>query len=385
MPEFQNGYPEEKGNLKVYLGAGHLFKAPGEDRGAGEEVWKHTGLPYGTLNYVDGESVGELTTQNGSGGYMVKVSPKELESLEYPTGKVSNLLINIVNSMDVPNSVKVRGCGIAGKDVAYEKLKLPVGGQQDEDFRRQLKRYGVVDLGDLRFRPSVQGLVTLQRYGIRSFKDLADKTPNNGNKLVIASEYEHIAHYVMRRLVGLGLWRGYEVMKTTGKTESHVVNGDADAGVEVIQTGRTLRENSMCAVEKPVMNSTPHLLANEKTYEMFGPFLDELQKRLLSGVDELESDAATRYLFEDMVDDSIFTHPEEEGIGPLSNAREEGYLSRTLRGVLEYAGLGSAAPEPVLSYRKGRRIDSDASGTRRMRIIRGLRNAETGATLQADD
>jgi len=140
----------------------------------------------------------------------------------------------LVKDMDVPTYVEhgVADCGIAGRDVLLE-LEPDV--------------YEPVDLGFGRCR-----LVVARRRGA------ADATASSTVR--VATKYPRLAsaHFLERG-------RSVEVVRLAGSVELAPGLGLADCIVDVVETGRTLEENGLEAVEE-VATSSARLIVNRASY-----------------------------------------------------------------------------------------------------------------------
>lgn len=282
---YQNGYHQEDGYVKLYLPDGHLYKGRDEPVGGGEELWRYTGLPYGTLNWKPGD-VGRPENGNGSDQKVLRVTDDELRSLGYPTGDVRYLLIIKGRPEDIPKFVHIYGMGISGKDHISDKLGFDIFGKSNEWFERQLQESGIHPVENLEYRPVRLGVLALQEYGLNSLRDIGTKKPINGKKLLVASEFPYLADLVLRKKVGVKSG-SYEVIETKGQTESYAVSKDVDVILEVVESGNSLLANRLSAISF-VLNSTPYFVVNNDTYGMFGDFVDELQTRLVRGKETLK-------------------------------------------------------------------------------------------------
>jgi ATP phosphoribosyltransferase len=147
---------------------------------------------------------------------------------------IDGLRFLLVKDMDVPTYVEhgVADCGIAGRDVLLE---------MEPDV------YEPVDLGFGRCR-----LVVARRRGA------ADATASSTVR--VATKYPRVAsiHFLERG-------RSVEVVRLAGSVELAPGLGLADCIVDVVETGRTLEENGLEAVED-VAASSARLIVNRASY-----------------------------------------------------------------------------------------------------------------------
>ncbi|MBI2172620.1 MAG: hypothetical protein HYT73_00215 [Candidatus Aenigmarchaeota archaeon] len=325
-----NGYREDEGCLKVSLPYGHLFKAEGEAVGGGEELWKYTGLPYGMLNRRE-QDIGTPEGDGNGKSYVLSVSSDELKGLKYPTGDISRLILSIRAAQDVPGDVTRYGLGITGKDLLTDRLGLDIyekpsvrrrfslrgpaedsAAVEEKWFRRELKDRGIYPIENLEYRPAHLVFAFMEELDIRNVKDVKTslRIPVHGSRITIASEYPALAKLAMRHLAKMS---NFDILPTTGKTESYALARDVDGIVEVVESGNTMYANGLRPVRPLVMDvTTPYFVVNGKTYDnpAFKDFIKELRRRLSEGREYLRDRMPE--LFEDKLNPSIFGDPEKD-------------------------------------------------------------------------
>ena len=162
-------------------------------------------------------------------------------SLPFPEGEGRRLVVEIdglrflfVKDMDVPTYVEygVADCGIAGRDVLLEMAS---------------DVYEPLDLGFGRCR-----LVVARPRG--------GPDPHRASTVRVATKYPRVAsgHFLARG-------QSVEVVKLAGSVELAPGLGLADCIVDVVETGRTLEENGLEAVED-VAASSARLIVNRASY-----------------------------------------------------------------------------------------------------------------------
>ncbi|MGB4312207.1 MAG: ATP phosphoribosyltransferase [Natronincolaceae bacterium] len=144
-----------------------------------------------------------------------------------------NIEIILLKAADVPTYVEhgVVDMGIAGKDVLLEQEK---------------QLYEVVDLkfGKCRFAVA----------GIPSMKD--------GKKhLVVATKYPNVAK---RYFAQKG--QSVEIIKQEGSVELAPLMGLSDVIVDIVETGKTLKENGLVVLEE-IADISARLILNEVSYK----------------------------------------------------------------------------------------------------------------------
>jgi ATP phosphoribosyltransferase len=136
--------------------------------------------------------------------------------------------------MDVPTYVEygVADCGIAGRDVLLEAAS---------------DVYEPLDLGFGRCR-----LVVARKKG--------DAAAGSASTVRVATKYPRVAtrHFLERGVSA-------EVVRLAGSVEIAPGLGLADCIVDVVETGRTLEENGLVAVEE-VAASSARLIVNRASY-----------------------------------------------------------------------------------------------------------------------
>ncbi|NBI27680.1 ATP phosphoribosyltransferase [Chengkuizengella marina] len=145
----------------------------------------------------------------------------------------ANMEFIMAKPVDVPTYVEygVADVGIVGKDVLME---------ENRDV------YELIDLGIARCRMSVIGLPT--------WKEVMNPK--------VATKYPNLASQYFRE-------RGHqvEVIKLNGSIELAPLIGLSDRIVDMVETGRTLRENGLIELEE-MFSITSRLIANRVSYRM---------------------------------------------------------------------------------------------------------------------
>ena len=148
-----------------------------------------------------------------------------------------------IKSVDVPIYVEhgIADCGVVGRDVLLESqadllqpLTLPIG-------RCQIVIAANTD------------------------------APRNGHTMLrVATKYPRIAaqHFGARG-------QPVEIIQLSGSVELAPVLGLADCIVDLVETGRTLRENGLCIVEV-IAESSARLVVNRASYQLKGRVVTDL-------------------------------------------------------------------------------------------------------------
>jgi ATP phosphoribosyltransferase len=154
---------------------------------------------------------------------------------------------------DVPTYVEAGAAdvGITGKDVLME--------QSDRVF------YELSDLG--------YGGCRMVLAGPDGDDRLNDQARRLG-ALRIATKYPRIAQQFFE-----DTGRAAEVIEVKGSVELAPISGLADAIVDLVDTGRTLKENGL-VVREVIANSTARLIANRVAHKLRATEIDDLAQRL---------------------------------------------------------------------------------------------------------
>ncbi|BAB07302.1 ATP phosphoribosyltransferase [Halalkalibacterium halodurans] len=163
-----------------------------------------------------------------------------------------NMRFILAKPMDVPTYVEhgVADVGVAGKDVMLE---------EERDV------YEVLDLKISECYLAVAGLPNYEKK-----HDLNPK---------VASKYPHLATRYFKEQ-----GEQVEIIKLNGSIELAPLIGLADRIVDIVSTGRTLRENGLVELEK-MMTITSRLIVNPVSYRMKDERIDEMVERLLQVVE----------------------------------------------------------------------------------------------------
>ncbi|MBQ9828320.1 MAG: ATP phosphoribosyltransferase [Lachnospiraceae bacterium] len=158
-----------------------------------------------------------------------------------------------VKPTDVPIYVE-RGAadiGVGGKDIVLENAP------------------DVYELLDLK-----TGVCEICVAALKGFKDDTSRT------LRVATKFTDIA-----REFYADKCRDIDIIKLNGSIELAPILGLSDVIVDIVETGTTLRENNLEAIEK-VMPVSARLIANKASFEFKGKRIDEIKKALLKEMEE---------------------------------------------------------------------------------------------------
>lgn len=163
-----------------------------------------------------------------------------------------NFRFILAKPMDVPTYVEhgVADLGIAGKDVMLEK---------ERDV------YELLDLKISKCRLSVAGLPNTK------MSDVAPK---------VATKYPNVAAAYFREQ-----GEQVEIIKLNGSIELAPIIGLSDRIVDIVSTGRTLKENGLVEYEK-IVDITSRLIANPVSYRMKDARISEMVDRLSKVIEQ---------------------------------------------------------------------------------------------------
>jgi len=183
-------------------------------------------------------------------GIKVLESPETSRKLILPTNNPDLRLI-IVRATDVPTYVQYGAAhiGIAGKDVLYEHMEQHPGGL-----------YQPVDLNIARCRLCV---AVAEGFDYHS-------AVKQGSRLRIATKYTRAAR---EHFAGKGVY--VDLIKLYGSMELAPLVGLADAIVDLVSSGGTLRANKLVEVEE-IATISSRLIVNQAAMKNRGPQLQPL-------------------------------------------------------------------------------------------------------------
>jgi len=173
-------------------------------------------------------------------GIEVLEDPEKSRKLIIGTSR-PDLRVVLVRASDVPTYVQHGGAdlGVAGLDVLLE-------GNGEQGGGGGLGLYRVLDLKIARCRLSV---------AVREGFDYA-ATVKQGARLKVATKYTHLARQFF---AGKGVH--VDLIKLYGSMELAPLTGLADAIVDLVSTGSTLKANHLVEVEK-IMDISSRLVVN---------------------------------------------------------------------------------------------------------------------------
>ncbi|PWW48563.1 ATP phosphoribosyltransferase [Melaminivora alkalimesophila] len=195
--------------------------------------------PQITLALSKGRIFDETLPLLAAAGIEVLEDPETSRKLILPTNR-PDVRVVLVRATDVPTYVQYGGAdiGVAGKDSLLEH-----GGQG---------MFRPLDLQIARCRVSV---------AVRADFDYAQAV-RQGARLKVATKYTHIARQFFSA-------KGVHVdlIKLYGSMELAPLIGMADAIVDLVSTGNTLRANDLVEVEQ-IMDISSHLVVNQAALKL---------------------------------------------------------------------------------------------------------------------
>lgn len=191
-----------------------------------------------TLALSKGRIFEETMPMLARAGISVKENPETSRKLIIPTSHENLRIIN-VRASDVPTYVQFGAAdlGVAGEDVlienGFEGLYVPI------------------DLGIAKCRMSV---------AVKEGFDYAQAV-KQGARLMIATKYVQIArdHFATKGV-------HVDLIKLYGSMELAPLVGLADAIVDLVSTGSTLKANQLIEVEK-IQDISAHLIVNQASHK----------------------------------------------------------------------------------------------------------------------
>lgn len=192
-----------------------------------------------TLALSKGRIFDETLPLLKTAGIEVTEDPEKSRKLILPTTQ-SDVRVVLVRASDVPTYVQYGGAdmGVAGKDVLMES-----GGEG---------LYQPLDLRIARCRMSVATRVGFDYAG----------TVQQGARIRVATKYPQIAReHFARKGVHV------DIIKLYGSMELAPLTGLADAIVDLVSTGNTLRANHLVEVEK-VVDISSRLVVNQAALKL---------------------------------------------------------------------------------------------------------------------
>jgi ATP phosphoribosyltransferase len=168
--------------------------------------------------------------------------------IEVPKAQMSFIL---AKPTDVPTYVEygVADLGVVGKDVLLEEER---------------EVYELLDLEISHCHLAIAGL--------------PDWKPTMSPR--VATKYPHVASSYFRQQ-----GEQVEVIKLNGSIELAPIVGLADRIVDIVSTGRTLKENGLVEMEK-MMEISSRLIANQVSYRMRTAEIEEMMERLKQVIKE---------------------------------------------------------------------------------------------------
>jgi ATP phosphoribosyltransferase len=175
-------------------------------------------------------------------GIEVGEDPERSRKLILPTNR-PDVRVVLVRATDVPTYVQQGGAdvGVAGKDVLLEHVAASSGGL-----------YQPLDLQIAKCRMSV---------AVRADFDYAAAV-RQGSRIRVATKYTHTAR---QHFADKGVH--VDLIKLYGSMELAPLTGLADAIVDLVSTGSTLKANHLLEVEK-IMDISSRLVVNQAALKL---------------------------------------------------------------------------------------------------------------------
>jgi ATP phosphoribosyltransferase len=150
------------------------------------------------------------------------------------------------------------------------------------------------ELLDLGCRPASILAAFPHSYGVRTSADVlkffSDVASHNDNgRATVATEFPNMTKYALVQFFGVPEDL-FTLRETDGKTENYASPDvrDADAMVDVSETGSGILRNQLRAVRPEILRPTkPRLIIHTDAYSAHEPVVNELVYRLQKGIDDL--------------------------------------------------------------------------------------------------
>jgi ATP phosphoribosyltransferase len=199
-----------------------------------------TGL---TLALSKGRIFEETLPLLRAAGIEVSEDPETSRKLILPTNR-PQVRVVLVRATDVPTYVQHGGAdiGVAGKDVLLEHVAASSGGGL----------YQPLDLKIARCRMSV---------AVRHDFDYA-KAVKQGSRIRVATKYTHVAR---QHFSDKGVH--VDLIKLYGSMELAPLTGLADAIVDLVSSGSTLKANHLVEVER-ILDISARLIVNQASLKL---------------------------------------------------------------------------------------------------------------------
>ena len=192
-----------------------------------------------TLALSKGRIFEETLPLLAAAGIEVTEDPEKSRKLILPTNR-PDVRVVLVRATDVPTYVEHGGAdiGVAGKDILIEH-----GGEN---------LYQPLDLNIAKCRMSV---------AVRSDFDY-EAAVKQGSRIRVATKYTEIAR---QHFADKGVH--VDLIKLYGSMELAPLTGLADAIVDLVSTGNTLKANHLVEVER-IMDISSHLVVNQSALKL---------------------------------------------------------------------------------------------------------------------
>ena len=195
--------------------------------------------PSITLALSKGRIFDETLPLLAAAGIVVLEDPEKTRKLILPTNQ-PEVRVVLVRATDVPTYVEYGGAdiGVTGKDTLIEH-----GGQglfRPLDLRIAQCHVSVAVRADFDYQQAV----------------------HQGARLRVATKYPHIAREFF---AGKGVH--VDLIKLYGSMELAPLTGLADAIVDLVSTGNTLKANQLVEVER-IMDISSHLVVNQAAFKL---------------------------------------------------------------------------------------------------------------------
>lgn len=247
---------------KIVVPDGHL-------EGILREIFKRMGLPY-------------PETSNSKESYGIDCV------YEMENGGKQKIYLSVHRPQDSPGYVRDGYfiAGISGLDCWIDGLNIPLSDDTENDFQKGLKRRGLVQLIDLKYRPSSVVLAVHKDSAIKTKREF-EEIYSNGRGIVVGSEFVTMPKNYARK-TGVNV-EEYKI--TRGKTESLIRDCIAGAIIEIAETGNRIKGNDGRIIGSLISKTTPRFVARLESLENeYSAFLMDFKNRMASVISDMKKE-----------------------------------------------------------------------------------------------
>lgn len=275
MTSFQNVSitPPRRDVAKIVVPDGHLELTL-------REVFRRMDLPYPKTN-------------EGGASYGIDCVYKMRSGVE------QRVYLSVHRPQDSPEYVGNGHfvAGVSGLDCWMDALDIPLpqNGDVEENFTRGLKKIGLTQLIDLKYRPSSVVLAVHEDSPINTEPEFEALYSKEEVKLLGSEFIRMPKNYADRNHI-----RVHQYKLTRGKTESMLRDHIAEAIIEIAETGRRIKGNNGKIIGALIPKTTPRIVVQSDALRNgFGTFLTDFQYEVRGVIDDMEKEDEYKKQFVD--------------------------------------------------------------------------------------